>query len=77
MVINHSKPPETVIELNGSEVLTLSSTYESLKFKFKKADYRSVKLKVYDNMLEVECAPKDGLRKSVSAFSDHWDFTVQ
>ena len=64
-----------VIEISQNEVLTISSTYEVVKYRYSLKIMKSIKLKIYDNFFVVEYVDKNNKSKQ-EAFSDTWDFSI-
>jgi len=64
-----------VIEISQNEVLTVSSTYEVVKYRYSLKIMKSIKLKIYDNFFVVEYVDKNNKSKQ-EAFSDTWDFSI-
>ena len=73
MTISSKENPD-IIELEKGDVLTVASTYESIKLNFMKAAYKSIKLKVYNNYFVIILETDKYSTKKV--FSDTWDFGI-
>jgi aspartyl-tRNA synthetase len=76
MLITCNEKPD-IIELEKTEKLIVSSTYEMVKSKYEIGPnaYRSIKVKVYNNFFVVILMDQRG--KTIDmAFSDTCDFSV-
>lgn len=64
-----------IIELERGEILVVSSTCESIKYRYDMAALKSVRLTIRDGFFVVRFVDKNGKSKE-HAFSNAWDFCV-
>lgn len=76
MLITCNEKPD-IIELEKTEKLMVSSTYETVKSKYEIGQnaYKSIKVKVYNNFFVVILMDQRG-KTADMAFSDTWDFSI-
>jgi len=65
-----------IIDLEKNETLTISSTIVMIKHVFDLSLYKTVRLKVYNNIFIVEAENKNNGSKLIRAFSDTWGFSI-
>lgn len=67
--------PAYAVELERGELLTVSSTYESIKYRYDASALKSVRLTIHDGFFVVRFVDRNGKSKE-HAFSDAWGFCV-